>query len=85
MWNRALTASEISTGFAGVNAHSEGLVAYWKMNEGEGHIFHDATGHGYDMDWTDTWRDDKENGVLVAHDYSQYIKWVKDDNNKVAQ
>ena len=85
VWNRALTASEISTGFAGVNAHSDGLVAYWKMNEGEGHIFHDATGHGYDMDWTDTWRDDKENGVLVAHDYSQYISWVKDDNNKVAQ
>ncbi len=85
VWNRALTASEIAMGFAGVNAHSDGLVAYWKMNEGEGHIFHDATGHGYDMDWTDTWRDDRENGVLVAHDYSQYIKWVKDDNNKVAQ
>jgi len=85
VWNRALTASEISTGFAGVNAQSAGLVAYWKMNEGEGHIFHDATGHGYDMDWTDTWRDDRENGVLVPHDYSQYIKWVKDDNNKVAQ
>ena len=85
VWNRALTASEISMGFAGVNAHSDGLVAYWKMNEGEGHIFHDATGHGYDMDWTDTWRDDKENGVLVHHDYSQYIKWIKDDNNKVAQ
>ena len=85
VWNRALTASEISTGFAGVNAHSDGLVAYWKMNEGEGHIFHDATGHGYDMDWTDTYRDDRENGVLVAHDYSQYIRWVKDDNNKVAQ
>ena len=85
VWNRALTASEIATGFAGVNAHSEGLVAYWKMNEEEGHIFHDATGHGYDMDWTDTWRDDRENGVLVAHDYSQYIRWIKDDNNKVAQ
>ena len=85
VWNRALTASEIAMGFAGVNAQSDGLVAYWKMNEGEGHIFHDATGHGYDMDWTDTWRDDRENGVLVAHDYSQYIKWVKDDNNKVAQ
>ena len=85
VWNRALTASEIAMGFAGVNAHSDGLVAYWKMNEGEGHIFHDATGHGYDMDWTDTWRDDSENGVLIHHDYSQYIKWVKDDNNKVAQ
>jgi len=85
VWDRALTSSEIAMGFAGVNAHSEGLVAYWKMNEGEGHIFHDATGHGYDMDWTDTWRDDRENGVLVPHDYSKYIKWVKDDNNKVAQ
>ena len=85
VWNRALTASEIAMGFAGVNAQSDGLVAYWKMNEGEGHIFHDATGHGYDMDWTDTWRDDRENGVLVAHDYSQYIRWIKDDNNKVAQ
>ena len=85
LWNRALTASEIATGFAGVNAHSEGLVAYWKMNEGEGHIFHDATGHGYDMDWTDTWRDDRENGVLVPHDYSNFIRWIKDDNNKVAQ
>ena len=85
VWDRALTASEIAMGFAGVNAHSEGLVAYWKMNEGEGHIFHDATGHGYDMDWTDTWRDDREDGVLVPHDYSQYIRWVKDDNNKVVQ
>ena len=85
LWNRALTAREIAMGFAGVNAHSDGLVAYWKMNEGEGHIFHDATGHGYDMDWTDTWRDDKENGVLVPHDYSNYIRWIIDDNNKVAQ
>ncbi len=85
VWNRALTASEIATGFAGVNAHSDGLVAYWKMNEGEGHIFQDATGHGYDMDWSDTWRDDRENGELVHHDYSQYIRWIKDDNNKVAQ
>ena len=85
VWKRALTASEIATGFAGVNAHSDGLVAYWKMNEGEGHIFHDATGHGYDMDWTDTWRDDRENGELVHHDYSQYIRWIKDDNNKVVQ
>lgn len=85
VWDRALTASEIAMGFAGVNAHSDDLVAYWKMNEGEGHIFHDATGHGYDMDWTDTWRDDREDGVLVPHDYSQYIRWVKDDNNKVVQ
>jgi len=85
LWNRALTANEISTGLASVNAQSDGLVAYWKLNETGGHILHDATGHGYDMDWTDTWRDDKENGVMVAHDYSQYIKFVCDDNNKATQ
>jgi len=85
LWNRALSANEISTGLASVNAQSDGLVAYWKMNETEGHIFHDATGHGYDMDWTDTWRDDKEDGNLVHHDYSQYIKFVCDDNNKATQ
>ena len=37
------------------------------------------------MDCLDTWRQARESGVLVHHDYSQYIRWIKDDNNKVAQ
>jgi len=85
LWNRALSANEIAIGLSSVNAQSNGLIAYWKMNESEGHVFHDATGHGYDMDWSDTWRDDKEDGNLVHHDYSQYIKFVCDENNKATQ
>ncbi len=85
LWNRALSPNEISTGLASVNPQSRGLVAYWKMNETEGHIIHDATGHGYDMDWSDTWRDDQENGVLVHHDYSQHLHWVCDEHNKAVQ
>lgn len=85
LWNRALSAAEIGLGLGSVDPQSPGLVAYWKMNEGEGHIFHDATGHGYDMDWTDTWRDDRENGELIQHDYSQYIKWIIDDQNQYIQ
>ena len=49
----------------GVDSQSEGLVAYWKMNEGEGHIFKDATGHGYDMDWTNTAREINEGAGLT--------------------
>ena len=85
LWDRALATSEIATGLCSVDPKSAGLVAYWKMNEGEGHILRDATGHGYDMDWTTTSRDDRENGVMVDHDYSQYIQYVTDDNNKCAQ
>lgn len=85
LWNRTLSAAEINLGLGSVDPHSEGLVAYWKMNEGEGHILHDATGNGYDMDWTDTWRDDRENGQLVAHDYSQYIQWIIDEQNQYIQ
>ncbi len=57
LWNRALSVTEMKEGVCNVPADSEGLLAYWKFNEGEGHIFHDATGNGYDMDWSDTYRD----------------------------
>lgn len=84
VWDRVLSSSEIQLGLCGVDAASEGLVAYWKMNEGEGHIFHDATGHGYDMDWSQTVRDNTEGGTLNPFDYSSYVEssWVFDSNNK---
>ena len=85
VWNRALSASEMANGICGVDPKSNGLLAYWKMNEGSGKIFKDVTGNGYDMDWTNTSRDDNENGTMVKHDYSSYLKWVKDSNNKCAQ
>ena len=82
VWDRALSASEIQLGLCGVAPHSEGLRAYWKMNDGEGHIFHDATGNGYDMDWSNTVRDNKGNGALNPFDNSAYVKWLEDDKNR---
>ena len=41
IWNRTLTESELSAGICGVEPDSQGLQAYWKMNEGEGHIFYE--------------------------------------------
>jgi hypothetical protein len=85
LWDRALSASEIQIGICGVDPNSEGLVAYWKLNEGEGHIFYDATGNGYDMDWSSVWREVSSETGLVEEDKSSYVNWVFDDNNKCSQ
>ena len=56
------------------------------MNEGEGHIFHDATNNGYDMDWSNTCREIREGaGLTYGLDYSQYVAWDADDINKCVQ
>ena len=82
VWDRALSASEIQLGLCGVDPQSEGLRAYWKMNDGEGHIFHDATGNGYDMDWSNTVRDNTGSGALNPFDKSGYVNWLEDDKNR---
>ncbi|MCC8408568.1 DUF1735 and LamG domain-containing protein [Mucilaginibacter sp. UR6-1] len=51
LWNKALSRTEIASGICGVDAKSEGLVAYYKMNEGSGNVFYDRTGNGRDMTW----------------------------------
>lgn len=62
VWTRALTGEEINSEnhFYSVNPASEGLLAYWRCDEGIGNILRDATGHEYDCtgDWTDdsAWR-----------------------------
>lgn len=84
VWNRALHPAELQMGLCGVDSQSEGLVAYWRMNEGTGHVFKDATGHGYDMDWTNTSRD-AGGGMLHNLDYSSAIAWDSDDINKCNQ
>lgn len=76
LWNRALSASELQVGLCGVDPGSEGLVAYWKMNEGEGPIFHDSTGNGFDIDWTKSYQMDS------PRDKSAHVNWVFDDHNK---
>ncbi len=54
VWSRALSQTEIANNMNYVDPASEGLVAYWRMNEwepntnGSGNIVPDLTGHGYD-------------------------------------
>lgn len=53
VWYRALIQSEIANNMNYVDPASEGLLAYWRMNEweprtGGGNIVKDLTGHGYD-------------------------------------
>lgn len=50
-WNRPLSRTEIQEGLCGVDAAANGLVAYWKMNEGTGNTFQDRTGNGRDITW----------------------------------
>lgn len=86
VWNRVLSASEIQGGIAGIDPKSNGLLAYWKMDQASGPIIKDETGNGYDMDWTQSKRDISGNGSLVATpNAANYIKFVKDNNNKVSQ
>lgn len=82
VWDKALSASEIKGGLCGVASDSEGLVAYYRFDESGGSIFKDATGHGYDMDWSKSVREVTEGAGLVTQDKSAYIVRVKDDNNK---
>lgn len=84
VWNRALTTGELQLGICGVDVATEGLIAYWKFDEGTGSIFKDATKHGYDMDWSKTFRD-TGNGVLSPFDKSSYVKWIFDEKNKCNQ
>ncbi len=51
IWNKVLSVSEINAAghFYSVDPSSNGLVAYWKLNEGEGSVAKDYTSNGNDM------------------------------------
>lgn len=85
LWNKALVSSEIQMGMCGVDANSDGLIGYWKMNEGTGHMFYDSSPSQMHMDWSDTWREPSENGVSVNVDKSSYVTWIFDDYNSCNQ
>ena len=57
VWNVARTAEEIASNPYMVDPHSEGLIAYWKFNEGTGSKIIDHTGNGNDLtgNTTPTW------------------------------
>lgn len=51
IWNRELTVEEINSAnhFYKVEPDAEGLVAYWKFNEGAGKTIKDQTSYGNDL------------------------------------
>jgi hypothetical protein len=79
VWNRPLSASELQIGLCGVDPETEGLMAYWKLNEGAGYIFRDATGNGNDIDWSMAYQNENQ------YDKSSYVSWLIDDKNTCAQ
>lgn len=48
VWTKALSQAEIANNMNYVDPHSDGLLAYWRMNRYEGTTVPDETGHGYD-------------------------------------
>lgn len=51
IWNKVLSEEEINAEnhFYQVDPESEGLLCYWKLDEGEGTTFKDYTGNGNDL------------------------------------
>lgn len=45
-WTKARTQAQIANNMYACDPKSEGLEAYWKLNEGTGATFNDATGNG---------------------------------------
>lgn len=49
-WSRALSQSAIQDAMnREVPSSSEGLIGYWKLNEGEGNVFRDSSPNGRDL------------------------------------
>lgn len=89
VWNRALTASEIKLNLCGADPNANGLLAYWKLNEGTGFKFFNSSKEGskYDMDWSKVYWDpnDKGNDNLTLVDHSSFVTWTNDALNKCSQ
>lgn len=84
IWNVARSQSDIASTLCSVDASAEGLLGYWKMNEGEGQIFHDSVA-GNDMDWSKSERQKNESDYSATPEAGSSVQWVKDAKNKCAQ
>lgn len=89
VWSRVLTASEIKLNLCGADPNGNGLLAYWKLNEGTGSTFFNSasTGAKYNMDWTQVYWDpnDQGNDNLTLANKAQYVTWTNDGLNKCSQ
>ena len=71
VWSKALSAEEVKAlvKTAPANLNDENLVAFWPMQEGEGHVFYDKSANKYDIDFSDNWlerEDDKTSADAAA-------------------
>lgn len=85
VWDRPLKAKEIAAGLCGVAADSPGLIAYWKMNEGEGAFYRDYSGHGRDLDFNSAKSVSVRDGTSERQATKTPFRWITDDENKCAQ
>ena len=50
LWGRCLTEAEVLANmYTTVATNANGLKGYWKMDEGEGNVYKDCTGNGFDL------------------------------------
>lgn len=77
IWNRALTADDLNetNHFYQVSPDSEGLVAYWKLNDGQGSMAKDYTAYGNNL--TGQYDLYKTSGVYPEITGTTGIKWVE--------
>ncbi|MGE0077819.1 MAG: LamG-like jellyroll fold domain-containing protein [Bacteroidales bacterium] len=47
VWNKVLTQNEIRSHYGSLNGNEEGLIAYWRMDEGNDNYIFDLTGNGH--------------------------------------
>ena len=84
IWNVARSQSDIASSICSVDPKAEGLLGYWKMNEGTGHKFLDSA-NGNDMDWDKSERQANESDYTPTPGAGAAVQWVKDAKNKCAQ
>lgn len=64
-WTKAISATQIQNNMFNIDPQTDGLEAYWRLNEGEGNEFEDYTGHG---------------NICKSTGTTQWIHGVKADN-----
>lgn len=69
LWDRPLSAREIKANVCGVDPSTNGLLSYWRMNEGEGNTFYDLSPSNRDIGY--------KNGIT--------INWTFDDTNRCVE
>lgn len=91
IWSRARSQSEIGESLCSVNPASEGLVGYWRFNEGSGTLFKDSSTWdpkgdkvAHNMDWSQSERQADESNYTNTG-AGAAVKWIKDEKNNCLQ